>query len=101
MAELVAIKDITIEEGLHCRDGLNMDAVSRYSEIFDALPPIKLVRDGDTLLLASGHHRYASYANAGTAEHLHTVDIGSIAVVGTMYEGDVMPIFVDRECTGS
>ena len=65
MAELVAIKDITIEEGLHCRDGLNMDAVLRYSEILDDLPPVKLVRVGDTLLLASGHHRIKGYAKAG------------------------------------
>jgi hypothetical protein len=77
MAELVAIKDITIEEGLHCRDGLNMDAVSRYSEILDALPPIKLVRDGDTLLLASGHHRYESYAKAGIDELPAEVTVGT------------------------
>ena len=65
MPELVAVKEITIEAGLHCRDSLNLDAVSRYSEILHDLPPVKLVRVGDTLLLASGHHRYEAYAKAG------------------------------------
>ena len=65
MSEPVAIQDIMVEEGLHCRDSLNMDAVLRYSEILDDLPPVKLVRDGDTLLLASGHHRVEAYAKAG------------------------------------
>jgi len=65
MPEPIAVKDITVEEGLHCRDGLNMDAVLRYSEILDDLPPVKLVRDGDTLLLASGHHRFQAYVKAG------------------------------------
>ena len=65
MPELVAVKDIEIETGLHCRDGLNMDAVLRYSEILGDLPPVKLVRVGDTLLLASGHHRVEAYVKAG------------------------------------
>ena len=65
MGEQVLIKDIEIEEGLHCRNGLNMDAVLRYSEILDDLPPVRLVRVGDTLLLVSGHHRIKGYAKAG------------------------------------
>ena len=77
MAELVAIKDITIEEGLHCRNSLNMDAISRYSEILDDLPPVKLVRVGDTLLLASGHHRYESYVKAGRNEIPAEVTVGT------------------------
>ena len=77
MAELVAVKDIEIEEGLHCRDGLNMDAVLRYSEILDDHPPIKLVRVGDTLLLASGHHRYESYVKAGKNEIPAEVTVGT------------------------
>ena len=59
------IKDITVERELHCRDGLDDDAVSRYAEMLDQLPAIKVVRDGDTWLLASGHHRLKAYTTAG------------------------------------
>ena len=66
MAEQIALERIEIEFDLHFREGLNQDAISRYADVWDSLPPIKCVRLEDgTLLLASGLHRYHGYEKAG------------------------------------
>ena len=68
MAEQIALEEIKIEFDLHFREGLNLDAVSRYADVWNLLPPIKCVRLEDgTLLLASGLHRYHGYQEAGEA----------------------------------
>ena len=66
MSEHVELEKITIELDLHFRDGVNIEVVSRYVEVWDRLPPVKCIRlDDGTLLLASGLHRLHAYKKVG------------------------------------
>jgi ParB-like chromosome segregation protein Spo0J len=64
----VAISEITLADDINIRQGLREDAVERYAEILDELPPITLWRPNGKLLLVDGWHRIAAARRLGRTD---------------------------------
>lgn len=82
----VDFEDIVVDISLQIRVELNEDRISDFVDIFEILPPMKLVRVEKQLLLADGFHRY--YA----AERRRAGRIKAAVIDGTYKEALLVAI---------
>lgn len=62
------IEQVTVDKGLQARVNLNNDAIGDYKDVIfsgGTLPPVELIKDGDTYYLWDGFHRHAAYQRLG------------------------------------
>lgn len=75
----VSIADITIDPAIQIRRRKREDAVQRYADAFDQLPPIVLMRTSEALLLCDGFHRLAAAERLGRTKVESKVKQGQYA----------------------
>lgn len=56
----IALEDIVLDPGLNLRDKIDDEAVERYAEAWDKLPPVTVFDVEGRWLLADGFHRHAA-----------------------------------------
>ena len=64
----VKISDLTLADDVNIRDGLREEAVERYMEILDDLPPVEAWKSDGKSLLSDGWHRIAAATRLGRDE---------------------------------
>ena len=64
----VKISDLTLADDVNIRDGLREEAVERYMEILDDLPPVEAWKSDGESLLSDGWHRIAAATRLGRDE---------------------------------
>lgn len=64
----VPISDIVFADDINIRQELRQDAVDRYAEILDDLPPIQIWQPNGKMLLVDGWHRIAAAKKIGRSE---------------------------------
>jgi hypothetical protein len=70
--EFVPWRAIQVDESILPREQLDEDAITRYVEVFDQLPPIKVQRD--TFILIGGKHRLFTAPKA-MRDHVRIVEV--------------------------
>jgi hypothetical protein len=73
----VPIADITLDPRLQMRETMDFAVIDEYAENIDKLPPCKTIRDGESIWLTSGWHRYHATKKAGRSELPCTVREGT------------------------
>lgn len=75
----LSVDDLVLDEKLNLRDQLDQDAIERYDDAWDRLPPVAVFEINDRFLIVDGFHRYAS-ALRGKRQKLRVeVHVGSMA----------------------
>lgn len=60
----LAVDDLVLDEKLNLRDQLDPEAIERYTEAWDRLPPVSVFEVDGRWLLVDGFHRHASALRA-------------------------------------
>jgi ParB-like chromosome segregation protein Spo0J len=64
----VTIAEITLADDINIRSELRQDAVERYTEILDEMPPVQIWKPNGKMLLVDGWHRIAAARRLGRTE---------------------------------
>jgi ParB-like nuclease domain len=103
----LAIDQITIDYSVQIRQALSEEAIARYEQVLDRLPPIAVFRlreDPSVLLLSDGFHRLAAHSRQGRSEIRAEILEGSrdeameYAVIANVRHG--MPLLAGDRAAG-
>ena len=64
-ATILLLASIKRDPSLQCRLALNEEAVARYVDVVDELPPVRVLEVDGEAYLVDGWHRYEAHARAG------------------------------------
>src|SRR5437764_4898993 len=68
MSTSIPVNKVRIDGGTQVRQAIKEDAVARYAETIESLPPIDVFFDGTDYWLADGFHRYHAHQRAGKGD---------------------------------
>lgn len=88
----IPIERIIVDDSIQIRVGLDEDRVNEFVEIYEQLPPIKVVRESSGFLLADGFHRY----RAAVARHESQITV--VEKEGSLK--DALLIAIEENCKG-
>lgn len=75
--EIVNIDDIILDPNLQIRVIINQERIDEFSQIYDKLPPIKVIRTDNKMQIADGNHRYLAAKKCNTQKIKILVKDGS------------------------